>query len=72
VDGKIALYHDHNTTYQFYGENDLIFKSNTGLRYDVFKDIYMTTSLRYDYEPEPAAGVSKDDLTFAVGLGAAF
>lgn len=72
VDGKIALYHDHNITYQFYGENDLIFKSNTGLRYDVFKDMYMTTSLRYDYETEPAAGASKDDLTFAVGLGAAF
>ncbi len=72
VNGKIALYHDHNITYQFYGENDLIFKSNTGLRYDIFKDIYMTTSLRYDYETEPAAGASKDDLTFAVGLGAAF
>lgn len=72
VDGKIALYHDHNITYQFYGENNMIFKSNTGLRYDVFKDIYLTTSLRYDYETEPAPGASKDDLTFAVGLGAAF
>ena len=72
VEGKISLYHDHNITYQFYGENDLIFKSNTGLRYDVFKDIYLTTSLRYDYETEPAVGSSKDDLTFAIGLGAAF
>lgn len=72
VEGKIALYHDHNITYQFYAENNMIFKSNTGLRYDVFKDIYLTTSLRYDYETEPAPGASKDDLTFAIGLGAAF
>jgi putative salt-induced outer membrane protein YdiY len=72
VDGKIALYHDHNITYQFYGNNNLIFKSNTGLRYDVFKDIYLTTGLRYDYETEPAPGASKDDLTFAIGVGASF
>ncbi len=72
VDGKISLYHDHNITYQFYAENDLIFKSNTGLRYDILKDIYLTTSLRYDYETEPAAGASKDDLTFGIGLGASF
>jgi putative salt-induced outer membrane protein YdiY len=72
VTGKIAAYHDHNITYQFYGNNNMIFKSNTGLRYDIFKDIYLTTSLRYDYETEPAPGASKDDLTFAIGLGAAF
>lgn len=72
VDGKISIYHDHNITYQFYAENDLIFKSNTGLRYDILKDIYLTTSLRYDYETEPAAGASKDDLTFGIGLGASF
>jgi putative salt-induced outer membrane protein YdiY len=72
VEGKIAAYHDHNITYQFYGNNNMIFKSNTGLRYDIFKDIYLTTSLRYDYETEPAPGASKDDLTFAIGLGAAF
>jgi hypothetical protein len=72
VAGKIALYHDHNITYQFYGDNNMIFKSNTGLRYDIFKDIYLTTSLRYDYETEPAPGASEDDLTFAVGVGASF
>jgi hypothetical protein len=72
VEGKIALYHDHNITYQFYGENNLIFKSNTGLRYDVYKDIYLTTSLRYDYETEPAPGASKDDVTVAIGVGASF
>jgi hypothetical protein len=72
VAGKIALYHDHNITYQFYAENNMIFKSNTGLRYDIFKDIYLTTSLRYDYETEPAPGASEDDMTYVIGVGAAF
>ena len=70
--GKMAFFHNHNLTYQFYGQNDAIFKSNTGLRFDIFKDIYLTTSLRYDYETEPALGASKDDLTFALGVGASF
>ncbi len=72
IDGKMSLYHDHNITYQFYAENNMIFKSNTGLRFDIFKDVYLTTSLRYDYETEPAPGASKDDLTLAVGVGASF
>lgn len=72
VEGKMALFHDHNITYQFYAENNAIFKTNTGFRFDVYKDIYLTTSLRYDYETEPAPGASEDDLTFAVGVGASF
>jgi len=72
IDGKMSLFHDHNITYQFYAENNTIFKSNTGLRFDVYKNIYLTTSLRYDYETEPAPNASEDDLTFAVGVGASF
>jgi len=72
IGGKMSLYHDDNITYQFYGENNMIFKSNTGLRFDIYKNVYLTTSLRYDYETEPAPGASEDDLTFAVGVGASF
>ncbi len=72
VEGKMSLFHDHNITYQFYAENNAIFKSNTGFRFDVYKNIYLTTSLRYDYETEPAPNASEDDLTFALGVGASF
>jgi len=72
IDGKMSLFHDHNITYQFYAENNAIFKSNTGFRFDIYKNIYLTTSLRYDYETEPAPNASEDDLTFAIGVGASF
>ena len=66
------FYHNHNIDYQFYGENNMIFKSNTGFRFDVYKDVYLNTSLRYDYETEPAQGAENEDTTFVFGVGAKF
>ncbi len=68
----MAFFHNHNINYQFYGENNLIFKSNTGFRFDIINDIYTNISLRYDYETEPAAGAENDDTTFVFGVGAKF
>ncbi|MEJ2401957.1 MAG: DUF481 domain-containing protein [Xanthomonadales bacterium] len=71
-DGDIALFHNHNINYQLYGNNNMIFKSNTGLQFDLIEDVYAKISLRYDYETEPAAGATNEDTTFAVGIGAEF
>lgn len=68
----VKFFHNHHITQQFYGLDNLIFKSNTGVRLDLVQDLYATASLRYDYETEPAPGRSKDDSTLAVGLGYAF
>lgn len=65
----IDLFHNDTVTYQFYGENNTIFKTNTGLHFDLWGDLYANLSLRYDYETEPAAGFSKDDWTLATGVG---
>lgn len=70
--GDLAFFHNHNLNYQFYGENNAIFKSNTGFRFDIFEDVYLSTSLRYDYETEPAEGAKSYDTTLAVGVGATF
>lgn len=70
--GDISFFHNHNLTYQFYGENNAIFKTNTGFQFDIISDIYVKISLRYDYETEPAADASKDDTTLAIGVGAEF
>ena len=70
--GDISFFHNHNLTYQFYGENNAIFKTNTGFQFDIISDIYAKISLRYDYETQPAAGASKDDTTLAIGVGAEF
>lgn len=68
----VNFFHDHHITQQFYGLDNLIFKSNTGVRMDLVENLYGTVSLRYDYETEPAAGASKDDSTLAVGIGYSF
>lgn len=71
-DGDLAFFHNHTLNYQFFGENNAIFKSNTGFRYSFLGDIYANVSVRYDYETEPQGGAENSDTTLAVGLGASF
>ena len=70
--GDVGLYHNHSINYHFYGENNMIFKSNTGMQFDLFEDVYAKISLRYDYETEPAEGAENDDTTLSIGIGAEF
>lgn len=71
-EGALAFFHNHNFNYQFYGVNNGIFKSNTGLRFDIAPSVYTSISLRYDYETEPAPGAKNYDTTLAIGVGAKF
>ena len=71
-DGDLAMFHNHNINYQFFGDNNLIFKSNTGFRFDIIADVYTSLTFRYDYETEPAPGKTKDDTTLAIGIGSEF
>lgn len=71
-EGALAFFHNHNIDYQFYGDNNAIFKSNTGFRYDILGSLYTNVSLRYDYETEPAPDSESYDTTLAVGIGAEF
>lgn len=70
--GALAFFHNHSIDYHFYGDNNAIFKSNTGFRWDVIGSVYTSVSLRYDYETEPAPGSESYDTTLAVGIGAEF
>jgi putative salt-induced outer membrane protein YdiY len=71
-DGNLAFFHNENISYQFYGDNDMIIKTNTGFRYDILANLYTTVAFRWDYETEPAPGTESYDTTLAVGLGARF
>ncbi len=70
--GAISFFHNHDLNYQFYGDNNLILKTNTGFRFDIIGSVYSTFSYRYDYETEPAAGSSSYDSTLAIGVGSEF
>lgn len=69
---RLELLHNNAMTYQDYGENNLILKSETTVRYDLLWDIYATASYLYNYETEPAPGRFGKDSTLAFGLGAKF
>lgn len=71
-DGDLTFFHDNSLSYQFFGANNAILKTNTGFRFDIYKDIYTNVSLRYDYETEPAADAKNHDTTLAIGVGAKF
>jgi putative salt-induced outer membrane protein len=68
----VSFFHTQNFTWQYYGNDNSIYKTNTGFSFDLVSDLYFNVSLRYDYETEPAEGRSKDDSTLAFGVGYAF
>lgn len=70
--GNIDFFHNHNFTQQLYGVDNAIFKSNTGIAFDIVSDLYATISFRYDYESDPAEDAFKDDSTLQMGLGYSF
>ena len=70
--GGVDFFHRHDLTQQFYGLDNLIVKTTTGIKFDVIDDLYTNISYRYDYETEPAEGASKDDSTLQVGVGYEF
>lgn len=69
---KLEFLHTHNISYQNYGNNNTIVRSNTGLRMDILWDIYATATYRFNYESEPAPGKFGKDSMLAFGLGAKF
>ncbi len=70
--GDVSFFHNHSITQNFFAADNTIFKSNTGVRTELFADIYADVTFRYDYETEPAEGASKDDTTLSIGVGASF
>jgi hypothetical protein len=71
-DGSLTFFHNENFSYQFFGDNDLILKTNTGFRFDILENLYANVAFRWDYESEPAPGTKDYDTTLAVGVGAEF
>ena len=70
--GALAFFHNHNINYQLYGDDNIIFRTNTGFTFDIIEGVYANIAVRYDYETEPQQGAENDDTTLVVGVGAKF
>lgn len=68
----LELHHDDSINAYVTGRANTVFKTVTGLRYEITDLLYFNTDLIFDYETEPLDGAENEDLSFVVGLGVEF
>ena len=69
LDGAMNVFHKHQVYKNMQGRKNLVFNSQTGVRYDLSDQLFLNIQLNYDYDDEPSAGTDSKDLTFLVGAG---
>ena len=68
----LEIYHNHSIVRYLSGRDNTIYKTTTGLRYEITDLLYATFSVDFDYETQPAEGVSGEDLAMLFGVGVEF
>jgi putative salt-induced outer membrane protein YdiY len=69
LDGDLELFHDHSVFLYLTGRDNTAIETSTGIRWDVWADLYMNMQVDYDYETEPALGNENEDIRYLLGLG---
>ena len=69
LNGDLQFFHDQNLLKNLEGRKNLVFYSQTGLRYEINEDIYLNFQANYDYDSQPAGNAKEEDLTFIIGAG---
>ena len=68
----LEIFHNHSIVRYVSGRDNTIYKTSTGLRYEITDLLYANLSLDYDYETQPAAGTSNEDVATVFGVGVEF
>ena len=68
----LEIYHNDSIVYYVDGRSNTIFKTTTGLRYEITDLLYANFSIDFDYETEPAATATSEDVAVLFGLGVEF
>ena len=68
----LEIYHNNSITYYIDGRANTIYKTTTGLRYEITDLLYANFSVDYDYETQPADTATNEDLAVLFGLGVEF
>lgn len=69
VTGDLEFFHDHRFLTYLTGRSNRIADTSTGIRWDVWRDIYLNAQLNWNWESNPASGNESIDLTYALGIG---
>lgn len=68
----LEIYHNNSITYYINGRDNTIYKTTTGLRYEITDLLYANFSVDFDYETQPAESAESEDLAVLFGVGVEF
>ena len=71
-DEDLEIFHNNSITHYLDGRENTIYKTSTGLKYEITDLLYANVSLDFDYETEPVATATGEDLALVFGLGLEF
>lgn len=71
-DEDLEIFHNNSITRYISGRDNTIYKTSTGLRYEITDLLYANVSLDYDYETEAAENATNEDLALVFGVGVEF
>jgi putative salt-induced outer membrane protein YdiY len=69
LDGDLEFFHDQSVFAYVVGRDNTAIETSTGIRWDVWADIYLNMQFDWDYESNPAAGAENEDRRYIIGLG---
>jgi putative salt-induced outer membrane protein YdiY len=72
IGDSLELYHNHFISHNVSGRENTVFRTTTGLRYEITDLLYANLSMDYDYETDPADIATNEDIAILFGLGAEF
>ena len=70
--GDLNFFHNDSFSENLSGRKNSIFKSSTGLRYEISDLLYGNVQIDYDYESNPASAATSKDFALLFGLGLEF
>jgi hypothetical protein len=67
--GDMEFFHNHSVWSYLSGRDNNVIHTSTGIRWDVWGDIYMNAQFDWNWESDPAAGNEEEDVTYILGIG---
>lgn len=72
LDGNLEFFHDHTVSVYITGRDNEVVLTSTGIRWDVWGDIYLNAQFDWNWESNPAAGRENEDVSYILGVGVEF
>lgn len=66
---RVELFHSLEGFLGLESSDDLLLRSRTGLRFNLFEGFVASTQVNFDYDESPAPGREKEDRRYVVNLG---